>query len=150
MVGLVLGMRADGWDSHQELIDRLAEVAAEAEKPVLVVSFMSNSLTRHWRGFARARELPLVEDLERGLKAVRHLIDYAAFRRSAEPTRGEAAPRIEVAELPPRRILTDLLEHGIAKVVRQHSPKTGCGIGQHQSGDDSERGVAAHPIDCEL
>src|SRR5205085_1920871 len=88
MVGLVLGMRADGWDSHQELIERLADVAAEAEKPVLVVSFMSNSLTRHWRGFSRARELPLVEDLERGLEAVRHLIDYAAFRRRADPTRG--------------------------------------------------------------
>src|SRR4030095_15868033 len=28
--------------------------------------------------------LPLVEDLERGLKAVRHLIDHAKFRHSAE------------------------------------------------------------------
>jgi acetyltransferase len=50
----------------------------------MVVSFMSNSLTRHWRGYAQANGLPLVEDLERGLKAVRHLVDYAAFRRSPE------------------------------------------------------------------
>jgi acetyltransferase len=42
---------------------------------------MGNSLTRHWRGYAKAHALPLVEDLERGLKAVRRLIDYAAFRR---------------------------------------------------------------------
>ena len=48
---------------------------------LLVVSFMSNSLTRHWRGYARARGLPLIEDLERGLGAVRHLVDYADFRR---------------------------------------------------------------------
>jgi acetate---CoA ligase (ADP-forming) len=84
VIGLVLGMRGDGWDSHQELIDRLAAAAKGARKPVMVVSFMSNSLTRHWRGYAQSNRLPLVEDLERGLRAVRHLIDYAAFRRSPE------------------------------------------------------------------
>src|SRR5215813_12373899 len=84
VIGLVLGMRGDGWDSHQELVDRLADAAKGARKPLMVVSFMSNSLTRHWRGYAQANGLPLIEDLERGLKAVRHLIDYAAFRRSPE------------------------------------------------------------------
>jgi acetyltransferase len=82
VIGLVLGMRGDGWGSHQELVDRLAVAAKDAHKPLMVVSFMSNSLTRHWRGYAQANGLPLVEDLEGGLKAVRHLIDYAAFRRS--------------------------------------------------------------------
>jgi acetyltransferase len=82
VIGLVLGMRGDGWGSHQELVDRLAAAAKGARKPLMVVSFMSNSLTRHWRGYAQANGLPLVEDLERGLKAVRHLIDYAAFRCS--------------------------------------------------------------------
>jgi acetyltransferase len=47
----------------------------------MVLSFMANSLTRHWRGFSRECGLPLVEDLELGVRAVRHLIDYAAFRR---------------------------------------------------------------------
>jgi acetate---CoA ligase (ADP-forming) len=84
VIGLVLGMRGDGWDSHQELVDRLAQGAKGAQKPVMVVSFMSNSLTRHWRGYAKRNGLPLVEDLERGLKAVRCLIDYAAFRRAAQ------------------------------------------------------------------
>src|SRR5215471_7789345 len=74
-------MRAAGWGSHQELVDAMAEAAQQAGKPLLVVSFMGNSLTRHWRGYAKTRGLPLVEDLERGLKAVRRLIDYAAFRR---------------------------------------------------------------------
>jgi acetyltransferase len=83
VIGLVLGMRGDGWDSHQELVDRLAEAAKAATKPMLVVSFMHNSLTRHWRGYAQARGLPIVEDLERGLKAVAHLVDYAKFRRRA-------------------------------------------------------------------
>ena len=84
VIGLVLGMRAEGWDSHQELVDRLAAAANGARKPVLIVSFMSNSLTRHWRGYARAHALPILEDLERGRVAVRHLVDYAAFRRRAK------------------------------------------------------------------
>src|SRR5215475_10482904 len=84
VIGLVLGMRAEGWDSHQDLVDRLAAAAKGARKPLMVISFMSNSLTRHWRGYAQTNGLPLIEDLERGLKAVRHLIDYADFRRSSE------------------------------------------------------------------
>jgi acetate---CoA ligase (ADP-forming) len=104
VIGLVLGMRGDGWDSHQELVDRLAAAVKGARKPVMVVSFMSNSLTRHWRGYAQANGLPLVEDLERGLKAVRHLIDYAAFRRS--PERRTVAPA-QAVTLPQARLLTE-------------------------------------------
>src|SRR5262245_34544946 len=104
LIGLVLGMRGDGWDSHQELIDRLAGAAKGARKPVMVVSFMSNSLTRHWRGYSQANGLPLLEDLGRGLKAVRHLIDYAKFRRSPEQRAIIAAP---VALLPQARLLTE-------------------------------------------
>jgi acetate---CoA ligase (ADP-forming) len=104
VIGLVLGMRGDGWDSHQELVDRLAAAVKGARKPVMVVSFMSNSLTRHWRGYAQANGLPLVEDLERGLKAVRHLIDYAAFRRS--PERRTAAPA-QAVTLPQARVFTE-------------------------------------------
>jgi acetyltransferase len=110
LIGLVLGMRGDGWDSHQELVDLLAAAAKNqketAAKPLMVVSFMSNSLTRHWRGYAQARGLPLVEDLERGLKAVRHLVDYAAFRRSAARAVATAKP-LQLAALPQGRVLTE-------------------------------------------
>ena len=104
VIGLVLGMRGDGWDSHQELVDRLAAAVKGARKPVMVVSFMSNSLTRHWCGYAQANGLPLVEDLERGLKAVRHLIDYAAFRRSPE---GRTVAPAQAVTLPQARVLTE-------------------------------------------
>jgi acetate---CoA ligase (ADP-forming) len=110
VIALVLGMRADGWDSHQELVDRLADAATGARKPVLLVSFMSNSLTRHWRGYGHARGLPLVEDLERGLKAVRQLIDYAQFRRrhADRPADAAATPAsVDIAVVPPRRVLTE-------------------------------------------
>jgi acetate---CoA ligase (ADP-forming) len=108
VIGLVLGMRADGWGSHQELVDRMADAAKGAGKPLLVVSFMGNSLTRHWRGYAKTRGLPLVEDLERGLEAVRHLIDYSSFRRTVRGPAGRAE-QIRV-QLPPAaggRILTE-------------------------------------------
>jgi acetyltransferase len=113
LIALVLGMRADGWDSHQELVDRLAAAASAtgaARKPVLLVSFISNSLTRHWRGYARRNALPLVEDLERGLDAIRHLVDYAAFRRRVAQQRPQAsmpADRMEVASPSARRTLTE-------------------------------------------
>jgi len=108
VIGLVLGMRADGWDSHQQLIDRLAAAAKDAGKPLLVVSFMSNSLTRHWRGYARQNGLPLIEDLERGLKAVRHLVDYATFRRRAAQARPPRAPDgLDLAPLPAGQTLTE-------------------------------------------
>ncbi|HEY6256046.1 MAG TPA: acetate--CoA ligase family protein, partial [Xanthobacteraceae bacterium] len=114
LVALVLGMRADGWDSHQELVDRLAAAARESAKPVLLVSFMSNSLTRHWRGYARASGLPLIEDLERGLESIRHLVDYAAFRaRGAEPCRPDAKLEVDVAALPAKRTLTEAASKAI-------------------------------------
>jgi acetyltransferase len=107
LVALVLGMRADGWDSHQDLVDRLAAAARAARKPVLLVSFISNSLTRHWRGYAGAGGLPLVEDLERGLAAIRHLIDYAAFRRRGALSESAPTMHIELAAIPPGRVLTE-------------------------------------------
>jgi acyl-CoA synthetase (NDP forming) len=110
LIGLVLGMRADGWDSHQELVDRLAAAAGAARKPVLLVSFISNSLTRHWRGYSQANALPLVEDLERGLEAIRHLVDYAAFRRRVAQEQPRASGRTaakDVAALPANRTLTE-------------------------------------------
>lgn len=94
VIGLVLGMRLEGADSHQALVDDLACAGPRAKKPLMVVSFMSNSLTAHWRDYARTHRLPLVEDLERGMKAVRHLVDYgAARRRFAAQSRVPPAPR---------------------------------------------------------
>jgi acetyltransferase len=107
VIGLVLGMRGDGWDSHQELVDRMAAAAKGASKPLMIVSFMSNSLTRHWRGYAKERGLPIVEDLERGLAAVRHLVDYAAFRRRSEARMAAASAPIDVPALPAGRVLTE-------------------------------------------
>ena len=106
VIGLVLGMRSEGAGSHQELIDHMSKVAKVASKPLMVLSFMSNSLTALWRGYGKKHGLPLIEDLERGLKAVRHLIDYAAFRRRIAAGTGKATPR--PADLAARALLASL------------------------------------------
>src|SRR4051812_40014403 len=110
VIGLVLGMRAEGWRGHRDLVDLMADAVAGADKPLLVVSYISNSLTRNWRGYAQARGLPLVEDLQRGLQAVRNLIDYAAFRRHAAQDHSGAATcsvEYDIVALPGGRVLTE-------------------------------------------
>src|SRR5262249_40249291 len=105
-----------GWDSHQELVDHMAAAAERAHKPLVVVSFMSNGLTRHWRGFSRARGLPLIEDLERGLQAVRHLVDYAEFRRRAE--HGAAQASVGAVNASPAHALMASLRESIAALPK--------------------------------
>ena len=119
VIGLVLGMRAEGWESHRELVDQVADAATNCQKPLMIVSFMSNSLTRYWRGYARSRTLPLLEDLQRGLHAVRHLVDYAAFRRRATTVRPRGAglggaPRLDEV---PRLDATVLTEAESKKIL---------------------------------
>jgi acyl-CoA synthetase (NDP forming) len=83
VIGLVLGMRKDGLESHEALIQELGKAAATSAKPLLVVSFISNSLTGHWRDHAARHHLPLLEDLAQGMIAIRHLTAYAKARRAA-------------------------------------------------------------------
>ncbi len=128
VIGLVLGMRAEGWESHQDLIDRMARAAEHARKPLLVISFMSNSLTAHWRDYARAHRLAVLEDLQRGLAAVRHLVDYAAFRRRAAAA-PVSRPGASPVPLPDRRVLTEfeskaLLAQAGLPVTRETLVKT--------------------------
>jgi acetate---CoA ligase (ADP-forming) len=107
VIGLALGMRTKGADAHHELVHRMAAAKKTGSKPLAVVSFMSNSLTSEWRGFARNEGLPIVEDIERGLRALRHLIDYAAFRRRvARDDPGIMPPKVPLPALS-RIVLTE-------------------------------------------
>ena len=107
VIGLVLGMRMQGASSHEDLVSRLAKKAKVASKPLLVVSFMSNSLTAKWRGYAREHGLAILEDLERGMRAVRHLINFAARERQAIAVQDRPIPTLELKPLPADATLTE-------------------------------------------
>lgn len=113
MIGLVLGMRLQGVENHDRLVGRLADLAKDARKPLFALSFISGSLTGHWRDFGRSRGLPLVEDLELGLRAVRHLADYAAFRHRA----GTIAPARNSNYVPQRGTEDRVLSEAASKQI---------------------------------
>lgn len=106
VIALVLGMRMQGAPSHDELIARMAKRVAGAGKPLVVISFVSNSLTGKWRGFAAEHGLPLIEDLECGLKAIRHLIDFAQCAPIREAPASKRNPS-SARELKPGETLTE-------------------------------------------
>jgi acetate---CoA ligase (ADP-forming) len=113
VIGLALGMRMKGADAHHELVHRMAAANKAASKPLAVVSFMANSLTSEWRGFARHEGLPVIEDIERGLRALRHLIDYAAFRRRV----GRDDPSLEPPQLPLPALSRTVLTEAESKTI---------------------------------
>jgi acetyltransferase len=84
LIGLVLAMRDAGYPNHEKLLAQLAALAKTAAKPIIALTFASNSLTGHWRTFPENEGLPIAEDIEGGLKAVRKLVDYALFRKRIE------------------------------------------------------------------
>jgi acetyltransferase len=113
VIGLALGMRMKGAEAHHELVHRMAVANKAASKPLAIISFMSNSLTSEWRGFARNEGLPVVEDIERGLQALRHLIDYAAFRRRV----GRDDPSLEPPKVPLPALSRTVLTEAESKTI---------------------------------
>ena len=105
VIGLVIPFRLESNPIQTRLIESLREAAAGAAKPIVAISFMSNSMNARWRGYAHASGLPLMEDVSAAMRAIRCLVDYGAFRRrtaSAKPdTHGTATA------LNPGRTLTE-------------------------------------------
>jgi len=91
VVGMVLSVKRATGPGQQKLLDQVAACAEKAAKPIFVLSLASNSLTQDCRTFSETTTVPILEDVEGGLKAVRKLVDYAEFRGELE-TRREATP----------------------------------------------------------
>ena len=105
VIGLVLGMRKDGADAHHALVEAMAKAAPSARKPLLVVSFIGNSLTGRWRGYAENHGVPILDSLETGMRAIRHLVDHARVR--SHGNRPTALEDFEVPGLAPGVTLTE-------------------------------------------
>jgi acetyltransferase len=106
IIGFVLGMRMEGAESHDALIEVMAEAARTAKKPLIVVSFIGNSLTGRWSGYAAKHGLPLLDNLEFGMRAIRYLVDYAQFRHR-DPRAPTEMQRFDMPQLEPGRTLTE-------------------------------------------
>ena len=91
LVGMALSVKRTTAPGQQKLLDQVAACARTAPKPMFVLSLASNSLTGDCRTFSGETGVPMLEDVAGGMKAVRKLVDYAAFRRREKPARTLAA-----------------------------------------------------------
>ncbi|MDE0032789.1 MAG: acetate--CoA ligase family protein [Deltaproteobacteria bacterium] len=87
LVGMALSVKRATAPGQQKLLDQAVACARNASKPLFVLSLASNSLTGDCRTFSADTGVPILEDVAGGMKAVRRLVDYAAFRRREKPSR---------------------------------------------------------------
>ena len=87
LVGMALSMKRETGPGSENLLDQLVACARTTPKPIFVLSLASNSLAHDYRTFSEQTGVPLLEDVLGGMKAVRKLVDYAAFRRREKPAR---------------------------------------------------------------
>ena len=94
LVGLALSTKRAHVPAQKKLLDQVAACARNTAKPLFVLSLVSNGLTGDCRTFSAETGVPMLEDVAGGMKAVRRLVDYAAFRRKRKPAR-PAAPSVD-------------------------------------------------------
>lgn len=92
LVGVALSVKRVTAPGQQKLLDQVAVCAQTAQKPIFVLSLASNSLTQDLRTFSAKTGVPVLEDVEGGLNAVRKLVDYGEFLRR-QATRQASKPR---------------------------------------------------------
>lgn len=94
LVGLALSVKRAGAPAQRKLLDQVGACARTAAKPLFVLSLASNGLTGDCRGFSGETGVPMLEDVAGGMKAVRRLVDYAAFLRRKE-SKGSSAASVD-------------------------------------------------------
>lgn len=110
VVGLALGMRTEGAESHDALVEDIAKAmrTAQNKKPLVVVSFVGGSLTKRWRGYAAQHGVPILDNPEISMRALRHLVDYGAYRRRLAQAPAVAKRTVQpVSDLPSGKTLTE-------------------------------------------
>lgn len=115
VIGFVLGMRLKPAEFHKKMAATLSSIAKKTTKPILIVSFMSNSLTQYWRTSPETEGLGIIEDVEGGLRAVKKLTDYAVFRKKLATSKARPAPQPLVLDIARNR--TSLTEFESKKIL---------------------------------
>ena len=115
LIGFVLAMQRDPAASHEKLMSTIRAFSPALRKPLVVLSEMA----WHWREEPPDAGVPIATTLGEGLLAMRHLMDYAAWRRRPrDVTTAQAAP----ISLPPAS--GALAEHESKAVLRQLGLRT--------------------------
>ena len=113
LVGMALSVKRRTAAGQQKLLDQVASCSARTGKPVFLLSLASNSLTGDCRAFSAESGVPFLEDVAGGMKAVRRLVDYAAFRRREKPAPVAAAS----VDFEPPEGVAALTEHDSKRVL---------------------------------
>ena len=110
-----VAFRIQAVEVQHGLFTSLAARARTATKQIVGISTVSYSVGPFRQAYPELADLPMLEDLEKGQRAVRRLIDYGQFReRAAQETgREEAAPldppastgRVSLTEYESKKIL---------------------------------------------
>lgn len=138
VVGMALSMKRETGPGQQKLLDQVAACAKKAEKPIFVLSLASNSLTQDCRTFSETTAVPMLEDVEGGLRAVRKLVDYSEFLRK-QNTRQGTVSRIETVKLDVPDNVSTLTEYESKKILAE----AGIAITREDLAGTSDAAVAA-------
>jgi acyl-CoA synthetase (NDP forming) len=138
LVGIALSVKRVTGPGQQKLLDQVAACAQTAKKPIFVLSLASNSLTQDCRTFSESTTVPILEDVEGGLKAVKKLVDYSEFLRRPD-TRRESTPRIESVDVHFPQDAAALTEYESKKILA----RAGIPITREDLAGTSDAAVAA-------
>ncbi len=89
-----VAFRIQAVEVQHGLFTSLAARARTASKPIVGISTVSYSVGPFRQAYPELADLPMLEDLEKGQRAVRRLIDYGQFRErtAAQAGTADAAP----------------------------------------------------------
>jgi acetyltransferase len=106
LIGVVFRVAAG--PVHAKLLTNLADRARGAAKPVVCISTVSYSVQAMRKAAPQIADLPMLEDIDRGQKALRKLVDYGVFRKKAAAAGAVALlPPFDLGTLPQRATLTE-------------------------------------------
>ena len=147
LVSMALSVKRTTAPGQQKLLDQVAACARTAPKPMFVLSLASNSLTGDCRTFPGETGVPILEDVAGGMKAVRRLIDYAAFRRKEKPPRKPAAS----VDFRPPDGAAALTEHDSKRILaRTGIPMTREGLAESPEQAVEIAAGLGHPVALKL
>jgi acyl-CoA synthetase (NDP forming) len=110
-----VAFRIQAVEVQHGLFTSLAARARTATKPIVGISTVSYSVGPFRQAYPELSDLPILEDLEKGQRAVRCLVDYGKFRERAAAEEGTTAAAL--LDLPVSTGRASLTEYESKKIL---------------------------------